>query len=244
MLGGLLTACGALDQQEINATLVSGDFQIETEVALANATVSAERRIISATIEANEAQVASARSANATLGAMVDASNPAVPTLRVGALPMPDFEHLYAPDEVAPFWPGVVVPEVAGFPTLESWSLFAAPSGVGADIAFTGLTDGVGDDNCVLNPRTTFFAQRDGRIMYTMRLRDVPAGTRLNIVWEHEGTVRWRESWDINSPITNECRSFVVTQSDMAFTPGTWIIYLYANNTLVVDPATFRMDPS
>jgi hypothetical protein len=243
---GLLVACNTLDQQEIDATLSSGDAVLGTEAAIINATAVVERAEVGATIAANQTQIADARYINRMIGATLDAGSTPTPDLRVGAVPMPDFEHLYGPNDIAPFWPGVIAPQVEGYPTLESGLLIAQapPQNLGdARFLFTGLTSILDDDGCVMNPRTTFFADRDGLIFYTLRLQNVPANTRLLIEWEYEGTVRVREGWDTPGYSADACARIALSSSTTQFTSGNWAAYLYVGNVLVADPAQFVIRP-
>ncbi len=246
LIFGLLAACNTLDQQEIDATLSSMDSVLGTEAAIIQATAVVERAEVSGFIAGNQTQIASMRNVNAVIGATVEAITNATPVLRVGAVPMPDFEHLYSATDIAPFWPGVIAPEVVGFPTLESSLLLAAPppQNLGdARFMFTGLTSILDDEGCVMNPRTTFFADRDTLIFYTLRLQNVPANTRLLIEWEYEGSVRLREGWDTPGFSADACARIAISSSTTQFTPGNWAAYLYVGNTLVADPAQFVIRP-
>lgn len=241
ILTWILSACDTIDQSEVSATLASGDAILATEAALVNATAIVQRNEISATLAVNQTQIAYTRYVNNIIGDVIESGNTPTPALVIGAVPMPDYDHLYSDHEVAPFWPGVVAPTVQGFPTLPS-NLYSANLSQG-NVIFTGLTGILDDNGCVLNPRTTFFADRDSLIFYTMRLVDVPAGTQFRIEWEYEGTVRVREGWNTPGYSADSCARLAISNSTTQFTPGNWMAYLYVGDTMVADPAMFVVKP-
>lgn len=230
-----------MDQSEISATLASGDSILVTEVALMNATAAVERSEVIATLAVNQTQIAYNRHVNHIIGEAIESGNTPTPALAVGAVPMPDYDHLYGLNEVAPFWPGVVAPTVEGFPTLPS-NLYSASLPTG-NVIFTGITSILDDNGCVLNPRTTFFADRDSLMFYTMRLVDVPAGTTFRIEWEYEGSVRVREGWSTEGYSADSCARLALSNTTTQFTPGNWMAYLYVGDTMVADPAMFVIKP-
>lgn len=237
----ILSACDTVDQSEISATLASGGSILATESAFVNATAAVQRDEIIATLSANQTQIAYNRYVNHIIGEVIETGNTPTPALVVGAVPMPDYEHLYSAHEVAPFWPGVVAPTVIGYPTLPS-NLYSASLNSG-DVIFTGLSSILDDNGCVLTPRTTFFTDRDSLIFYTMRLVDVPAGTQFRIEWEHEGSVRVREGWNTPGYSADSCARLALSNSTTQFTPGNWMAYLYVGDTMVADPAMFVIRP-
>jgi hypothetical protein len=241
ILACILSACDTIDQSEVSATLASGDSILATEAALSNATAVIQRNEIVATLSVNQTQIAYNRYVNNILGDVIESGNTPTPVLNVGAVPMPDYDHLYSPIDVAPFWPGVIAPTVEGYPTLPS-NLYSASLSSG-DVIFTGLTSMLDDDGCVLNPRTTFFADRDSLIFYTVRLVDVPAGTQFRIEWEFEGSVRVREGWNTPGYSADSCARLALSNTTTQFTPGNWMAYLYVGDTMVADPAMFVIRP-
>lgn len=237
----VLSACATTDQTEISATLASGQSVLATEAAFVNATAVVQRGEVIATLSANQTQIAHNRYVNHIIGEVIESGNTPTPALRVGAVPMPDYDHLYSAQDVAPFWPGVIAPVVPGYPTLPS-NLYSANLSSG-DVIFTGITSILDDNGCVLNPRTTFFADRDSLMFYTLRLVDVPAGTQFRIEWEYEGTVRVREGWNTPGYSADSCARLALSNSTTQFTPGNWMAYLYVGDTMVADPAMFVIKP-
>lgn len=203
----LLSACGAVDNTDTQATLEAQNDDYAT--AIAALPLDAERMTTQtwATVEAAETEAARVSSINAQLLATIAAvSSPTPPLIQ-------DTTGSFSPQS-----PGTPQPN-----TSTAAGAFRV-SGVG-----TGIRQ---SDGCLIDIRSEFPTTLDE--LYTgLQAFDVDAGVPIRAEWYQAGTLVYQFDWTVDQTYTELCIWFSITQEDVAFTPGNWSVRLYANNAQI-----------
>ncbi|GAB4509316.1 MAG: hypothetical protein OHK0046_04070 [Anaerolineae bacterium] len=209
----LLTACGARD--EMQSTMEAGRSLYATEsVALAVA-ANMDRTQAAATLSVGSTQLAQVESVNRQVYA----------TLAVGSTPTPALIE------------GNARPSNTGM--IDDMSSDVLRDRSDGTLIATGITDTIGAaDGCVVNSRTSFPASTS--VLYaTMRVYTIQPGTPLRAEWFHEGELRITDNWDVDIYSDDRCLWFSLENTRTEFTPGEWLVQIYAKDWPIGDPQLF-----
>ena len=108
-------------------------------------------------------------------------------------------------------------------------SEFASPSGTLSDLQ---LGTGVGADDCVATPQSSFSSAATSSIYISAMVRNKPPGVTLQSVWSHSGDERLRFDYTPDFHIQESCIWFFIDPNDTEFTPGDWRVELNVNGAL------------
>lgn len=225
----IASACSALTPEDPAATL-----RAEREAYVAEATTIASNEIVQQTqvaesVVAAETRVREVEARNALLLATLQVVAP--PTQQVVNLSGAVTPGLLA----TPAPPGSVISGTSGTPV---------PGGVGTvstnfvEIS-TALT--VRDSDGCADTVANAFAADVQRIYVTARAFNISAGTTMRVEWFYEGTSSFTESFTVDVSDDDFCLWFYIEPTEVAFSPGSWSVQLYANEQAIQPSASFTI---
>ncbi len=108
-------------------------------------------------------------------------------------------------------------------------SAFGSPSGTLTELQ---LGTGVGADDCVATPQSSFSRATTSSIYVSAMARNTPPGVNLQSIWSFSGDERVRFDYSPDFQISENCIWFFIDTSDTEFTPGDWRVDLTLNGAL------------
>src|SRR5689334_18645805 len=85
-------------------------------------------------------------------------------------------------------------------------------------------------DGCATNTQAQFTADTQ-RIYITARALNIRAGTLLGVEWLYQGAIVHKEDFVVPIDDDDYCLWFNIDPSTVTFSPGGWIVRLYANES-------------
>ncbi len=112
-----------------------------------------------------------------------------------------------------------------------------AASGPLSNIVTSGA---VGDDDCALNPTTSFTTQTP-QIYVVARASGVGSSDTITSRWSAGGSEIVSYDWTPDFEIEDACIWFYIDQSEITFTPGNWQVQMELNGQATGSPVTFSI---
>lgn len=210
----ILALAGCQAGDDVAGTMEADEIRYATEsVELANAALLRNTEV-AATADAAEIQIAENRNVNNQIFATLAASSTATPVLLAGQVADIRRDALAASDEF-------------DFDD----RLFIK----------TGVSDTIDTSSgCVVNPRTSYTTDTQ-RLYATVQAYNVQAGTPMRANWYREDEMVKSEDWFIDQSRAEYCIWFSMDQTEVQFTPGSWMVILYVDeeNFQLEDPMAF-----
>lgn len=95
-------------------------------------------------------------------------------------------------------------------------------------------------DSCISQPQIVF-QNGVSRIYAGVRAYNIEAGVRMSASWSYEGEVVHEEAWDLNRGSSNICMWFALDSSQVALSPGSWAVRLFADGFQLEEAMTFTI---
>ena len=93
----------------------------------------------------------------------------------------------------------------------------------------TGMTPTVrASDGCAESHQSDF-SSTTARIYATFKAYNIQAGTRLGVIWAHNGQSVFEEAFTLERSANEICLWFYIEPSVVEFTPGLWSAQLFAD---------------
>jgi hypothetical protein len=95
-------------------------------------------------------------------------------------------------------------------------------------------------DGCATDTQSQFTSDTQ-RIYVTARALNMRAGTLLGVEWLYQGAIVHKEDFVVPIDDDDYCLWFNIDPSTVTFSPGGWIVRLYANETPVEPEVDFNV---
>lgn len=95
-------------------------------------------------------------------------------------------------------------------------------------------------DGCAVSTQNTFAADVN-RIYVTARALNITAGTTMRVEWRYNGAQSYTENFTVDRNDDDFCLWFYIEPTEVAFSPGSWSVQLYANDQAIQPEVSFTI---
>ena len=95
-------------------------------------------------------------------------------------------------------------------------------------------------DGCAADAQSQFSSDAQ-RIYVTARALNILAGTLLGVEWQYEGAVVHKENFVVPIDDDDYCLWFNIDPATVTFSPGGWVVRLYANDSPINPEVAFTI---
>jgi hypothetical protein len=119
--------------------------------------------------------------------------------------------------------------------------------GVAPNMEFLQLamSDRINDaDRCALNDVALFDVTQTPKLYLTGVVTNMPAGTRLQVLWEQGGQQVHSTNWTATDSSTNTCIAMELTPDQVNFVSGDWEAILIADERVIKNVPFVMIEPA
>lgn len=244
----IAVGCSGFAAADVSGTLEAGDAVLATEAGRINATGAVERTAIFATVAAHETVQAEYERVNLALGATLDASSTATPTIVAAAVVPPPDELEEAltfgsvsPDELSAGSSIAGPPNVEDLPAAAGTPAPVDAMGTNADrLRISGITAAVDPSGCPAS-LSTRFSPGVAQLYLTFRALDLPAGSTLSVTWAAGGQIVAQDEWVTPRDFNGACLWFLLDNALVPIVTGQWSASLFLEGQAVGQPVQFEV---
>ncbi|MDX1991599.1 MAG: hypothetical protein SF029_04385 [bacterium] len=233
----ILSGCQVIGSNDSQATLQAANAQYLVEAQAIVTSAAVERTAVSGTAQAAQATIAYSTGINNQLNLTLQAITPPTVAIVPGPPMGPETSRAMPSGD-----PGAEAGSTGDMGEIPA-STTDGSGVVSGNTQFValGMSTSVSNaDGCPTSVQTTFPASTQ-QLYATVRAYNITSGTPMRFEWYRDGQLAAGYDWTVNQSSADICLYYFVTPSDIAFTPGSWTVQIYASGTQVATPISFMI---